>query len=132
MKKLALFTALALALLPLSASAKQMLGTLHHGATVMVFVLAGDTVVIEEQDASGVRDDLQVKVRDMGCTGVGTNHTMTMQAKGLTMRRNQVEKGDTVLFGTQKKGARSWVFNKDEDALAFALAAKLNRLAHCK
>lgn len=55
-----------------------------------------------------------------------------MQAKGLKMRRDQVSKGDVILFGTQKSGARTWLFNRDEDASAFALAAKLNRLAHCK
>lgn len=124
--------AAALALIPLSASASTPLGTLHHGATVIVYTLAGNTVVIEEKEAGGTRDDLQVPVKDMGCTGVGTNHTITMKAKGLKMRRDQVASGDIVYFNFQKSGARTWVFNSDEDALAFALAAKLNRLAHCK
>jgi hypothetical protein len=121
-----------LALLPLAASAKQMLGVLHHGSSVVLFVLAGATVVIEEQEAGGTRDDITVQVRDMGCTGVGTNHTMTMRAKGLKMRRDQVAANDAVVFNFQKSGARTWVFNRDEDATAFALAAKFNRLAHCK
>jgi hypothetical protein len=122
----------ALALLPLAASAKTMLGVLHHGSSVVEFVLNGSSVLIEEQEAGGTRDDTVVQVKDMGCTGVGTNHTITMQAKGLKMRRDQVAKGDVILFGTQKSGSRTWVFNRDEDATAFALAAKLNRLAHCK
>jgi hypothetical protein len=124
--------ACALALLPLAASAKTMLGTLHHGSSVVNFVLAGNTVVIEEQEAGGTRDDTTVQVRDMGCTGVGTNYTITMQAKGLKMRRDQVSKNDVYVFSTQKSGARTWLFNHDEDGAAFALAAKLNRLAHCK
>ena len=122
----------ALALLPLTASAKTTLGTLHHGSSVVIFVLNGNTVLISEQEAGGTRDDTVVQVKDMSCTGVGTNHTITMQAKGLKMRRDQVSRGDLLLIGTQKAGARTWVFNRDEDAAAFALAAKLNRLAHCK
>jgi hypothetical protein len=124
--------ACALALLPLAASAKTMLGVLHHGSSVVNFVLAGNTVIIEEQEAGGTRDDTVVQVKDMGCTGVGTDHTITMQAKGLKMRRDEVSKSDVYVFSTQKSGARTWVFNRDEDADAFALAAKLNRLAHCK
>jgi len=124
--------AVALALLPTTAAASTPLGTLHHGATVIIFNLAGNTVVIEERDAGGTRDDVQVPVKDMGCTGVGTAHTITMKAKGLKMRRDQVAKGDLVYFNFQKSSGRTWVFNRDEDALAFALAAKLNRLAHCK
>ena len=121
-----------LALLPMTAAASTPLGTLHHGAAVIIYTLAGNTVVIEEKEAGGTRDDLQVPVKDMGCTGVGTNHTITLKAKGLKMRRDQVAKGDVVYFNFQKSGARTWVFNRDEDGLAFALAAKLNRLAHCK
>jgi hypothetical protein len=121
-----------LALLPLTVSAKDLLGTLHRGATVIIFNLAGNTVVIEERDAGGARDDLQVPVKDMGCTGVGTDHTLTLKANGLKMRRDQVARGDLVYFNFQKSGSRTWVFNRDEDAAAFALAAKLNRLAHCK
>ena len=124
--------ACALALLPIAASAKTTLGTLHHGSSVVIFVLNGNTVLISEQEAAGTRDDTVVAVKDMGCTGVGTKHTITMQAKGLKMRRDQVARGDLVVVGTQKGGARTWVFNRDEDAAAFALAAKLNRLAHCK
>jgi hypothetical protein len=123
---------LALLLLPVAALAKQMLGVLHHGSSVVLFVLAGATVVIEEQEAAGTRDDITVQVRDMGCTGVGTNHTMTMRAKGLKMRRDQVAANDAVVFNFQKSGTRTWVFNRDEDATAFTLAAKLNRLAHCR
>jgi len=124
--------ACALALLPLTASAKETLGTLHHGSSVVMFVLTADGLLIEEQEAAGTRDDTVLKLKDLGCTGVGTDHTMTTQAKGLKMRRDQVSKGDVVMFSTQKSGARTWVFNRDEDAAAFALAAKLNRLAHCK
>jgi hypothetical protein len=122
----------ALALLPLAASAKETLGVLHHGSSVVMFVLNGNTVLIEEQEAGGTRDDTVVQVKDLRCTGVGTDHTMTTQAKGLKMRRDQVAKGDVVMVSTQKSGARTWVFNRNEDAAAFALAAKLNRLAHCK
>ncbi len=122
----------ALALLPVTASAKQMLGVLHHGADVITFILAGSTVIVDQQEASGTRDDVQVAIRDIGCTGVGTNHTITMQAKGLKMRRDQVSKGDVVLVNFQKSGSRTWVFDRTEDGAAFALAAKLNRLAHCK
>lgn len=121
-----------LALLPLAASAKTMLGVLNHGSSVVEFVLSGNSVVIEEQEAGGTRDDTVVQVKDLGCTGVGTNHTMTMQAKGLKVRRDQVSKGDLYVLSTQKSGARTWLFNRDEDATAFALAAKLNRLARCK
>lgn len=124
--------ACALALLPLTATAKTTLGTLHHGSSVAIFVLNGNTVVISEQEAGGTRDDTVVPAKDMGCTSVGTNHTITMRAKGLKMRRDQVSKGDIILIGTQKSGARTWVFNRDEDATAFALAAKLNRLARCR
>jgi hypothetical protein len=123
---------LALLLLPITASAKVMLGTLHHGSSVIDFVLAGSDVIVEEREAGGTRDDISVQVRDMGCTGVGTNHTITMQAKGLKMRRDQVSKGDVVLVNFQKSGSRTWVFDRTEDGAAFALAAKLNRLAHCK
>src|SRR5438045_3078580 len=113
--------ACALALLPLPASAKDMLGVLHHGSSVVEFVLNGNAVLVEEQEAGGTRDDTVVNVKDLGCTGVGTNHTITMQAKGLKMRRDQVSKGDLVVISTQKSGARTWVFNRDEDAAAFAL-----------
>ncbi len=124
--------ACALALLPLAASANTALGTLHHGSSVVMFVSTGAGLLIEEQEAGGTRDDTVVKLKDLGCTGVGTDHTMTTQAKGLKMRRDQVSKGDVLMISTQKSGARTWVFNRDEDAVAFALAAKLNRLAHCK
>jgi hypothetical protein len=124
--------AAALALLPVAATAKTMLGTLHHGSSVVIFVLNGNSVLISEQEAGGTRDDTVVAVKDMTCTGVGTNHTITMQAKGLKMRRDQIARSDLVVVGTQEAGARTWVFNRDEDAAAFALAAKLNRLAHCK
>ena len=97
----------ALALLPITASAKVMLGTLHHGSSVIEFVLAGSDVIVEEREAGGTRDDLTVHVRDMGCTGVGTNHTITMQAKGLKMRRDQVSKGDVILANFQKSGSRT-------------------------
>lgn len=121
-----------LALLPLAVSASTPLGTLHHGASVIIFTLAGNTVVVEQREAGGARDDLQVPVANMGCTGVGTNHTITMKAKGFKMPRDQVARGDLLYTNFQKSGSRTWVFNRDEDGPAFALAAKLNRLAHCK
>lgn len=109
-----------------------MLGTLHHGSSAIEFVLAGSDVIVEEQEAGGTRDDVSVAVCDISCTGVGTNHTIAMQAKGLKMRRDQVSKNDIYNFNFQKSGSRTWVFDRTEDAAAFALAAKLNRLAHCK
>lgn len=123
---------LALLLLPTTVSAKQMLGVLHHGADVIEFVLAGSTVIVEQAEPGGTRDDISVEVRDMGCTGVGTNHTMTMKARGLKMRPDEVSKNDIYSFNFQKSGSRTWVFDRTEDGTAFALAAKLNRLAHCK
>ena len=123
---------LILALVPLTASAKQMLGVLHHGSDVVEFVLAGSTVIVEQAEAGGTRDDISVQVRDMGCTGVGTNHTMTMKARGLKMRPDQVSKNNFFTYNFQKSGSRTWVFNKNEDLAALALAAKLNHLAHCK
>ena len=127
-----LLLAIAAASLPIAASGKTLLGTLHNGSSVIVFNLAGNTIIIEEREAVGTRDDLQVPLTDMGCTGVGTNHTITMKAKGLKMRRDQIARGDVIYYNFQKSGSRTWVFNRTEDAAAFALAAKLNRLAHCK
>lgn len=122
----------ALLLPPATASAKQTLGVLHHGADVIEFVLTGSTVIVEQAEASGTRDDISVAVRDMGCTGVGANHSMTMRARGPKMRRDEVSKNNIFNFNFQKSGSRTWVFNPTEDAAAFELAARLNRLAHCK
>src|SRR5437868_938428 len=121
--------AVMLLLSPGTATAKDMLGVLHHGADVIEFVLAGSTVIIEQAEASGTRDDITIKVSDMGCTGVGTNHTMTLKARGLKMRPDEVSKHNIVNFNFQKTGSRTWVFNRNEDLAALALAAKLNRLA---
>jgi hypothetical protein len=132
MKQAVVAVTLALLLLPITASAKQTLGVSHHGADVIVFILSGSTVIVSQQEANGTRDDIQVAIRDIGCSGVGTDHTLTMRARGLKMRRDQVSKGDVVLVNFQKSGSRTWVFDRTEDGAAFALAAKLNRLAHCK
>lgn len=131
MKCTAYALGIALLLLPITGLAKQMLGTLHHGADVVEFVLSGNTVIVEQQEAAGTRDDIQVPIKDLGCSSVGVN-TMTMRAKGLKMRRDQVSKSDIITYNFQKSGSRTWVFNKTEEVNAIALAAKLNRLAHCK
>jgi hypothetical protein len=57
---------------------------------------------------------------------------MTLKAHGLKMRPDEVSKNNIVNFNFQKSGSRTWVFNRTEDLTAFALAAKLNRLARCK
>ena len=57
---------------------------------------------------------------------------MTMKARGLTMRPDEVSKNNVVTYNFQKTGSRTWVFNRNEDLAALALASKLNRLAHCK
>lgn len=132
MRYVCALVAAGLSLLPVAAPASTPLGTLHHGATVIIYMLAGNTVVIEQREAGGARDDLQVPVKNLGCTGVGTGHTITMKAKGLKMPREEVARGDLLYTNFQKSGSRTWVFNRDEDGPAFALAAKLNRLAHCK
>jgi|GEM_PF-6256382 len=58
MKPAAAALVLTLVLTPLSASAKQMLGVLRHGSSVVLFVLTGATVVIEEQEAGATRRQL--------------------------------------------------------------------------
>ncbi|HET9392623.1 MAG TPA: hypothetical protein VFO29_03715 [Candidatus Rubrimentiphilum sp.] len=123
---------LALALLPITASAKQTLGVLHHGSDVIEFVLNGSNVTIEQAEAGGTRNDISVRIRDMGCTSVGANHTMTMKARGLKMRPDETSKNNFFIYNFQKGGSRSWVYNRNEDLDALALAEKLNRLAHCK
>lgn len=121
-----------LALAPVPAFAKKTLGVLNHGSSVVTFIQAGNTVIVEADDSPGTRDVIQVAIKDLGCTTVGTNHTMTMHAKGLNMRRPEVATRDLVTYNFQKSNGRTWVYDKDADLNALALAERLNRLAHCK
>ena len=129
---LTLVFAMAFAVFPAATSAKQMLGTLHHGPSLIEFVLAGEEVVVEEFTPNVPRDDIVVLVKDLGCTGVYFNNTITVRSRGSNMQHDRVFGNDRYVFDSQKLSARTWTIDSNDLASAARLADQLNRIAQCK
>ena len=127
------FVALTLiaALLPQSASAKTMLGTLRHGTSDIQFVLAGNQLVVEQVNARGIVDAIGVPLKAAGCPQLA-GHTLTIRTQGAVIEHSTSDSPYNWVFDPKKRDSASFVYDPSEERDAAVLVGKINPLVGCR
>ena len=119
------------AVLPQSASAKTMLGTLRHGASDIQFVLACNQLIVEQQIVGGVVDEIGVPLKSATCPQL-TGHTLTIHTRGDVITHATSHNPYDWVADPKRRDSVSFVYDPSQEGNAGALIGNLDSLIGCR